>query len=267
METFSFSMLQCICGYFNSDLVFPGMRQSPERIVEEYEMEIYAEDGGITYLGEQAIPIHSGMVLFAMPGTKRHSILPVKNYYLKLPVQNSPMTELMRSMPVWYDSANVDLYMTCINRILAGILRKDDWLKCAGIFRLFSYLQEEKKQIDSAGITSLKEIGMVNAAVQFMKENLARKCTLEEIASAVHLSPFYFHSIFRKVRNETPQNCLTGLRLEKASELLLTTDMDIRSIAEVCGFSSQSYFTDVFRRHTELTPRMYRLRMMEKYIR
>ena len=57
------------------------------------------------------------------------------------------------------------------------------------------------------------------------------------------------------------------VRLEKASELLLTTDMDIRSIAEVCGFSSQSYFTDVFHRHTELTPRMYRLRMMEKYIR
>lgn len=114
METFAFSMLQCHCGYFNSDIVFPGTRQSPRRIVEEYEMEIYLEDGGITYLGNNAIPIHKGMVLFALPNTERYSILPIKNYYLKLPIQKSPMVELIEAMPQWYYSVFGDMYIGCI---------------------------------------------------------------------------------------------------------------------------------------------------------
>lgn len=266
METFSFAMLQCICGYFNSDLVFTGMKQSPKRIVEEYELEIYLEDGGITYLEDTAIPIHAGMVLIAMPGTERYSVLPVKNYYLKLPVQYSPMTELLQSLPVWYDSAYVDLYAACIEQMLTGIVKSDEWLKASGMFRLCSYLQEEKKQIASAGNVSQKEIQTVNEALRYIQNNLSQKCTLAEIAEAVHMSSFYFHTIFRKVRNETPQNCLTRLRIEKASKLLLTSDLDIRVIAEECGFSSQAYFTEVFRRYTEMTPRMYRLRMMRKYV-
>ena len=40
MDVFSFDAMRCICGYFNSDVVFPGMTQSPQRIVDEYEIEI-----------------------------------------------------------------------------------------------------------------------------------------------------------------------------------------------------------------------------------
>ncbi len=265
METFSFSMLDCCCGYFNSDLVFTGMKQSPKRIVKEYELEVYLEDGGITYIDDTAIPIHAGLVLTASPGNERCSILPLKNYYLKLPPQQSPMTELINSLPICYDSACVDIYTSCINQMLKGMVKNDSWLKASGMFRLFSALQEEQKQFASSANTSIHEIRIVNEAVRYIQKNLSHKCTLAEIAESVHMSPFYFHSIFRRVRNETPQNCLTRLRIEKASELLITSDLNIRSIAEECGFSSQAYFTDVFRRYMEMTPRMYRLRMMEKY--
>ena len=267
MDTFSFDAMQCICGYFNSDIVFPGMSQSPKRIVDEYEIEIYPEDCGITYLGDQPIPIHRGMILFAMPGTERYSELPIKNYYLKVPEQNSPITDLLKSMPTWFDSASVDFYASCINQMLSAIIKGDMWLKSAGMLQLLSYLQKEKEQIQSIGTASPKEITVVNDAIRYMKENFSKKCTLEEIAGFVHLSPFYFHSIFRKIKKTTPQKYLTEIRIEKASELLITTDMEIASIADQCGFSSQAYFTDVFRTHTNMTPRMYRIKMMKKYIR
>ena len=266
MEAFTFSMLQCRCGYFNSDIVFQGMRQSPRRIVEEYEMEIYLEDGGITYLGNNTIPIHKGMILFALPNTERYSILPVKNYYLKLPIQKSPMVELIESMPQWYDSVFGDMYIGCIQRILSADFRKDNWKKAVELFQLFFHLQEEKRQLETIKTFSPREVQIVNNAILYMKENLSQKCTLHEIAGSVHLSTFYFHSIFRKVRGETPQSYLTKLRIEKASKLLLTSDTDIQSIAEACGFSSQSYFTEVFRKQTNMTPRAYRLYMMENYL-
>lgn len=264
METFAFSMLQCHCGYFNSDIVFPGTRQSPRRIVEEYEMEIYLEDGGITYLGNNAIPIHKGMVLFALPNMERYSILPIKNYYLKLPIQKSPMVDLIEAMPQWYYSVFGDMYIGCIHRILSADIKSDNWKKAAELLQLFSHLQEEKRQLETIDTFSLREVQIVNEAILYMKKNLSRKCTLAEIAGSVHLSAFYFHSIFRRVRGETPQSYLTKLRIEKASNLLLASDTDIQAIAEVCGFSSQSYFTEVFRKQTNMTPRAYRLCMMEK---
>lgn len=267
MDTFSFDAMRCICGYFNSDVVFPGMSQSPKRIVDEYEIEIYPEDCGVTYLGDQPIPIHRGMILFAIPGTERHSELPIKNYYLKVPDQNSPITDLLKSMPVWFDSPSVDFYAFCINQMLSAMIKGDMWLKSAGMLQLLSYLQKEKEQIQSIGTASSKEIRVVNDAIRYMRENLSKKCTLEEIAGVVHLSPFYFHSIFRKIKKTTPQKYLTEIRIEKASELLITSDMEIASIADQCGFSSQAYFTDMFRTHTNMTPRMYRIKMMKKYIR
>ena len=267
MNTFSFDAMQCICGYFNSDIVFPGMTQSPKRIVDEYDIEIYPEDCGVTYLGERPIPIHRGMILIALPGTERYSELPIKNYYLKVPVQDSPITDLLESMPAWFDSASVDLYAACINQMLSAIVRDDQWQKSAGMLQLLSYLQKEKEHINTSGTATPKEITVVNDAIGYMRMHLSKKCSLEEIAGFVHLSPFYFHSIFRKIKKTTPQKYLTEMRIERASELLITTDMDILSIAETCGFSSQAYFTDVFRRQTTMTPRMYRIKMMKKYIR
>lgn len=266
MDVFSFDTMRCICGYFNSDVVFPGMTQSPQRIVDEYEIEIYPEDCGVTYLGEQPIPIHRGMILIVMPGTVRYSELPLKNYYLKVPVQDSPITDLLKSMPACFDSASVDFYAECINRMLSAIVKGDMWLKSAGMLQLLSYLQKEKEHINENGTATPKEISVVNDAIRYMKQNLSKKCTLEEISGFVHLSPFYFHSIFRKIKKTTPQKYLTEIRIEKASELLITTDMEIALIADQCGFSSQAYFTDVFRRQTTMTPRMYRIKMMKKYI-
>ena len=267
MEGFSFDSLLCRSGYFNSDLAFAGLRQSPRRKVELYEFEVVAEDGGVSFFDGEAVPVRAGLVMIAKPGMKRYTNLPLKNHYLKIPAEDSPMTRLLSSMPVWYDSAYVDLYRSCIERMIYAQTKQDRWLESSELFRLFSYLEDEKKQLSVLGDASGTEIRIVGQALEYMKRNLSKKCTLAEIAESVHLSPFYFHTVFRRLRGETPQVCLKRLRIEKAVELLLTSDRQIRSIAEECGFSSQSHFTEVFRKAMDLPPRAYRIRMMRKYVR
>lgn len=266
MEGFSFNMLFTQFGYFNSDLAFAGLRQSPHRIVQNYEFEVTAEDGGVSFIDGETVPVRAGMVMIARPGMERYTVLPLKNYYLKLPPEDSPMVRLLSSLPTWYSSAYVDLYRSCIERMIYAQTIQDRWLESSELFRLFSYLQDEKKQLAFLGDASGTEIRIIGQALAYMKQNLSKKCTLAEIAESVHMSPFYFHTVFRRLKGETPQVCLNRLRIEKAVELLLTSDQEIRSIAEECGFSSQSYFTEVFRKYMNMTPRVYRIRMMRKYI-
>lgn len=60
---------------------------------------------------------------------------------------------------------------------------------------------------------------------------------------------------FRSVTGETFVGYLTRLPVEKAAQLLEETRIPIGEIAAACGFSDQSYFDKLFRRHFTLTPR------------
>jgi AraC-like DNA-binding protein len=54
-------------------------------------------------------------------------------------------------------------------------------------------------------------------------------------------------------------------RLQKAINLLISTDMTLSEIAYECGFSSQSYFSSVFKQKMKITPREYAKKIQQKY--
>ena len=56
----------------------------------------------------------------------------------------------------------------------------------------------------------------------------------------------------------SPINYLISRRLNEARHLLETTDYPIAKIAQAAGFSSQSYFSQVFRKELNVTPAQYR---------
>jgi transcriptional regulator GlxA family with amidase domain len=94
--------------------------------------------------------------------------------------------------------------------------------------------------------------------MQFMADNLTQPLQLDDIAAAARLSPYHFHRVFSNTVSLTPQAYLTGLRIEKAKELLLTTELTISEIAAACGFSQPAYFSRVFREQAGLTPTSFR---------
>lgn len=68
----------------------------------------------------------------------------------------------------------------------------------------------------------------------------------------------YFCRRFKNITGITTMKYIQILRMEKAQELLQTTTDDIRHIAWKCGFSSISYFSNCFKRHTGMTPTDFR---------
>jgi AraC-like DNA-binding protein/ligand-binding sensor protein len=95
-------------------------------------------------------------------------------------------------------------------------------------------------------------------AENYIQENFTRKITLKEIADIAGFSPPYFSSIFKEEMGENPSKYLNRLRVEKASRLLLETDMSLSEIAACCCFEDQSWFSKIFKTYTGISPGKYR---------
>jgi AraC-like DNA-binding protein len=95
-------------------------------------------------------------------------------------------------------------------------------------------------------------------AESFILENYTRKISLKEIAAVAGLSPPYFSTIFKEEMGENLSKYLNRLRVEKASRLLLDTDMSLSEIAARCCFEDQSWFSKIFKAFTGISPGKYR---------
>ena len=95
-------------------------------------------------------------------------------------------------------------------------------------------------------------------AESFIMENFTRKISLKEIAGIAGLSPPYFSTIFKEEMGENLSKYLNRLRVEKASRLLLETDMSLSEIAACCCFEDQSWFSKIFKAYTGISPGKYR---------
>ena len=95
-------------------------------------------------------------------------------------------------------------------------------------------------------------------AENFIMENFTRKISLKEIADVAGLSPPYFSTIFKEEMGENLSKYLNRQRVEKASRLLLETDLSLAEIASCCCFEDQSWFSKIFKAYTGISPGKYR---------
>ena len=92
----------------------------------------------------------------------------------------------------------------------------------------------------------------LDACVALMQENMEFPLPIIEIAERTQLSKRSLERKFQKVLKTTPNGYYRGLRLQKANNLLLNTDMRINEIGLACGFPSG--FTTIYRESFGMTP-------------
>jgi AraC family transcriptional regulator len=93
---------------------------------------------------------------------------------------------------------------------------------------------------------------------EFATENLDQEVTLTQMAEVAGVSRFHFAHMFKRSVGTPPHQWLMARRIERAKELLVTTNRSITEIAFDVGYQSQSHFGHVFRRATGVTPRQWR---------
>lgn len=82
--------------------------------------------------------------------------------------------------------------------------------------------------------------------------------TLEQLADEVHMNKYYLSHAFKREYGVSPINYMISRRVEESKYLLAETDLPMSQISQLLGFSSLSYFSQVFRRSQNVSPMEYR---------
>lgn len=109
----------------------------------------------------------------------------------------------------------------------------------------------------SAGPTST-ERRRLSATLDRIEDELPNQLTLQSLAASAEGSPLRFLRLFTKVVGATPHAYISERRVQRARQLLRTSDASLANIALDCGFAHQSHMGAAFKARLGLTPRMYR---------
>ena len=94
--------------------------------------------------------------------------------------------------------------------------------------------------------------------IEFIETNLDDDLSLDAMAAEVGISPLYLARAFKKAIGQSPHQYVLARRIERAKELLRTTEMPIVDVALSVGFSSQSHLSHWMIRHAGISPAAYR---------
>ena len=100
----------------------------------------------------------------------------------------------------------------------------------------------------------------VDYCMMYMRQNLARDISIQQLASLIHVSRSYLNKLFTQHTGATPMQYLTDIRMDAAKSLLMTTNRRVSDIAGDVGFHSPKYFCHTFHSLTGMSPRDYRKR-------
>jgi AraC-like DNA-binding protein len=91
-------------------------------------------------------------------------------------------------------------------------------------------------------------------AMDYVHQHYGEPLSLDAVAHVAGFAPNYFSLLFKRREKLTFERYLRNLRVERAKQLLTTTDLDIQRVAQLCGFGTGQYMARVFRRALGVTP-------------
>jgi transcriptional regulator GlxA family with amidase domain len=94
----------------------------------------------------------------------------------------------------------------------------------------------------------------LSAVIKMMEENIEEPISPSILSRDVGMSTRQLERLFRRYLNRSPKRYYMELRLQKARNLLMQTDMSVINVALACGFASPSHFSKCYRAHYSTTP-------------
>ena len=122
------------------------------------------------------------------------------------------------------------------------------------IYSLLCLLAEQTLELEKE--TPAEE--SVRRAVDYIRRHYAEALSVQDIASSVSLSPYYFTRLFKRIMLTSPHLYLLSYRLAEAKRMLVYTRDKIDTIASATGFQSRSYVVRAFHREMNRTPNEFR---------
>lgn len=97
----------------------------------------------------------------------------------------------------------------------------------------------------------------VKALVEYMKDNITRMITMDELASFARVSSIAVNRMFRSHLSCTPMKYFIKLKTEEAKKHLRENNYNVTQISEILGYANVHYFSKQFKKETGMSPTEY----------
>lgn len=138
-----------------------------------------------------------------------------------------------------------------INKVLSSVESNKEYLK-----KVLTTAIDLREAVSRKKYHSLLEEAKSYIQHHYDDANIS----LNSVAASVNLSPNHFSSIFSQEMGKTFVEYLTSVRMEKAKELLRTSSLKSAEIAYAVGYKDAHYFSYLFKKNQDCTPKEYRQR-------
>ncbi|MDR1919659.1 MAG: helix-turn-helix domain-containing protein [Tannerellaceae bacterium] len=148
--------------------------------------------------------------------------------------------ELVRALELGHDEEMIAYANLSLNHLLSSFMYVQS-------YRDVKFRKKEKQNTF-----------FISLATHYMNENIEKKLTLKEIASYFGYSESHFYRLFLKEIHYAPMNYFLHIKIERACQLLLHTNMKINQISFKLGFEDPYYFSRIFTQIKGCSPKKYR---------
>lgn len=151
-----------------------------------------------------------------------------------------------------------DVFNSEFDKKLVNLIVKDKGFEAVVLFFDHYYKQFFSKDIQLSKY-SIVDQKRLYGLVDFIKLNLDKELSLELLSKEAGFSKSKLQSMFHYFLHKSIYSFIKNLRLERSVELLLSTEEDIRFVANRLGYNSGTHFINIFKKHFGISPNRYRL--------
>jgi len=161
----------------------------------------------------------------------------------------SDTVKFVMAQPVFHEAVVAAGFDFCLNiEAREDLKQMADWLR--------GYLRDISRLLESANQRDVHR--NIVAAADYIREHYAEEISLNAVSTRYFITSTYFSSMFKEIIGENFLEFLTGVRMEKAKELLRRTDLKVGLISERVGYADSRYFSKLFKKTTGLMPTEFR---------
>ena len=126
-----------------------------------------------------------------------------------------------------------------------------EWIRA--VLRQFDGLFIRREAIGADNANQL-----VDRVRDYIRRHYSEDIHLSTIAETFHYSPSYLSRLYKEHTGENLSNDISNIRIGAAQKLLLSTTLSVNEVGQRCGFYSNKYFLQIFKKATGMTPSQYR---------
>jgi AraC-like DNA-binding protein len=244
----------------------PGWHWRPHQPLHDYDLWYAVSGKGTMKINGESFPIRKSSCFLVRPGDIPDAVQDPDDrltvIFIHFGITQDGSTKLFDSsvLPERHTVVGDALFMEMLlNRMLQisypdGLWQGTEYNLLMKQILLHLYRWQHEAKSSSAS----KHKQVIARVIGYIREDIGRRMSHQEIADHVQLSAEYLSSLFKKYTGTSIKQYMTAVRLERALHLLMETPMNVSQVAEALGYDNIYFFSKQFKDYYGAPPSHYK---------